>query len=256
MKKQLLSLLFAMFVGIAAFSQTVPDFTATDCSGNSHNLYTELNAGKVIVLVWVMPCGACTGPALTAYNIVQSYANPNVVYYLIDDAANTSCTSLSSWASGASVGSNRTTFSTSAIVESQYGGVGMPHVAVVGTSNHTYFFNALNSAAGNSTGIQNAINAALATGINETGNNAFQLSVLPSPTAQTVKVTYSLKETTNVTLDIINEVGQSVIKKEQGKQAAGNYSSDIDLNKSAAGVYFMRFTAGNHTQTVKFTIAK
>ena len=35
---------------IASQAQTAPDFTATDCNGTSHNLYTELAAGTVIVL--------------------------------------------------------------------------------------------------------------------------------------------------------------------------------------------------------------
>jgi hypothetical protein len=255
MKKQVLTIFFVAFAFIS-MAQTAPDFTANDCNGNSHNLYTELNSGKVIVLDWVMPCGACVGPSLTAYNIVQSYANPNVIYYLIDDAGNTSCTSLSSWAYGASIGTNRQTFSTTSIVESNYGGVGMPHVVVVGTSNHTIYFNGLNSAAGNSTAIQNAINSALtATGITENNSNAFQLNVVPSASEKSIKVTYSLKETANVTLTMINEVGQSVSKKDLGKQTLGNYTSDFDLKAIASGIYFMRFTADNNSQTVKFTVS-
>jgi hypothetical protein len=257
MKKNLLAFVFAMFVGVTVFAQTAPDFTATDCNGNSHNLYTELNAGKVIVLVWVMPCGACTGPALTAYNVVQSYGSSNVVYYLIDDAGNTACTSLSSWATGSGIGTNRTTFSTTSIVESNYGGVGMPHVAVVGNSNHNTFFNGLNAAAGDATGIQNAINTALSTsGIATISSHPYQLTVFPSPASQKIKVSYAMKESAQVTLQIFNSVGQSVIKNELGKQSAGDYSSDIDLNKSAAGIYYMRLSAGTNSETVKFTISK
>ena len=254
MKKLLLTLL-SSFAILMTSAQTAPDFTATDCNGTSHNLYTELAQGKVIVIVWVMPCGACTGPALTAYNIVQSYASSNVLYYLIDDAGNTSCTSLSSWASGASVGTNRTTFSTASIVESNYGGVGMPHVAVVGLNGHMYF-NALNSAAGNSTNIQNGINSALAaTGINEANSNPFQLLVSPSLSGHSVKVTYSLRESANITLDIMNEAGQLVTKKDLGKQSAGDYTSDFDLAGTASGIYFMRFSAANNAQTVKFVVS-
>jgi hypothetical protein len=255
MKKLLLTLASALTVLITS-ATTAPDFTATDCNGNSHNLYTELAQGKVIVLVWVMPCGACTGPALTAYNIVQSYASPNVVYYLIDDAGNTSCTSLSTWATSSSIGTNRITFSTASIVENSYGGVGMPHVAVVG-NNGEIFFNALNTAAGNSTGIQNGINSALAaaTGITENTNNAFQLNVVSLPASQSVQVSYSLKESSTITLNIINEVGQSVIKKDLGKQSIGDYTSVFDVSGVAAGIYFLRFSAANHTQAIKFIVS-
>ena len=245
-----------MFLGMTAYAQTAPDFTANDCNANSHNLYTELAQGKVIVLNWVMPCGACVGPSLTAYNVSQSFGNPNVLYYLIDDAGNTACASVNSWATGAGIGTNRTTFSTTSIVENNYGGVGMPHVAVVGPNGHIYF-NGLNAAAGNSTAIQNAITTALtATGITQNNNNAFQYSVTPSLSTPTVKVTYSLSESANVTLQMFNESGQSVSTKNIGKQSIGNYTYDFDVNKSAAGIYFMRFTAGNNSQTLKFSVSK
>ena len=257
MRKHLLASILALFIGSTITAQTAMDFTANDCNGNSHNLYTELNSGKVIVLVWVMPCGSCIGPALTAYNIVQSYASSNVVYYLIDDAANTSCTSLSSWASANGIGTNRITFSTSSIVENNYGGIGMPHVAVVGTSSHTLYFNALNSAAGNSAAIQSAINTALtATGIEPIPDNQYELSVSPSPASEKAKVSYSMKESAEVTLQVFNEVGQTVLKNEMGKQSAGDYSSDIDLSKVAKGIYYLRLTTGNASHTVKFSVSK
>jgi hypothetical protein len=255
MKKILLTSMFVLCMNVMAFAQC-PNFIANDCNGNSHNLHNELDAGNVIVLVWVMPCGSCTGPALTAYNIVQSYGS-NVKYYLIDDAANTSCTSLSNWATSSGIGTNRTTFSTSAIVESNYGGVGMPHVAVVATSNHTYYFNALNSAAGNSSGIQTAINNALAAvGVPENSNDLFNLSVVPFAASHSIKVSYSIPEQANVTMQVVNAVGQSVHNIDLGKQYPGNYSSDIDLANAAAGVYFMHFTAGVKSKTIKFFVSK
>ena len=239
-----------------ATSQVVPDFTANDCSGNSHNLYTDLNAGKVVVLVWVMPCGSCVGPALTAYNVAQSFSNPNVVYYLMDDAANTSCTSLSSWANSAGIGANRVNFSTSAITESNYGGVGMPHVAVVGTSNHTYFFNALNTAVGNATAIQNAITTALATvGIETNAKAEFQLNAYPSPANQELKLNFFLRSLTEVKLELLSEKGELIKTIELGKQNPGEHQYSFELGQFASGNYFVRLAANNQYQVRRFTIA-
>lgn len=239
-----------------SFAQTAPDFTANDCSGGSHNLYTELAQGKVIVLNWVMPCGACTGPSLTAYNVCQSFSNPNVLYYLIDDAGNTACSSVSSWASGAGIGTNRVTFSTSSIVESSYGGVGMPHVAVVGPNGQMYF-NALGSAAGNSTAIQSAITSALAatTGITENSANTFSLSVFPNPASDRAMLNYSLKETVVVSFDVLNELGQNVASYSLDKQSVGKHAFQIDVQNLANGNYFVRFNVEQNSQTMKFNVS-
>lgn len=254
MKKNLL--VFAMmFVSLFGVAQTAPDFTANDCSGTSHNFYTELTQGKVIVLVWVMPCGACTGGALTAYNASQSFSNPNVLYYLMDDVGNTSCTSLATWATGAGVGTNRTTFSTASISESSYGGVGMPHVAVVGLNGQIYF-NGLNSAAGNSTAIQSAITTALtATGITENSVNTFLLTVFPNPAADKTVLNYSLKDASVVAVDVLNELGQNVATYVLDKQRVGKHEYQFDVSTLANGNYFVRFNTEQNSQVVKLTVS-
>ena len=245
--------LFLALTGLRA--QTVaPDFTATDCNGVMHHLYSELNSGKVIVLNFVMPCGSCIGPSLTAYNVSQSFASPNVLYYLIDDLANTSCTTLAGWADNYNIGPNRTTFSTSAIVESNYGGTGMPHVVVVGP-NHTIYFNGLNGAAGNATAIQNAITSALsAAGVPEPVNNVFGLSANPSYPTQTISVQYTLPVSGKVTLSVYDETGKSVVLKEMGVQSKGLYRLDLETNKMAAGTYFVRLLCDEKMQVVKVNL--
>ena len=102
MKKTLLTVLLAAFAKFT-FATFATDFTATDCASTSHNLFTELAAGKVVVITWVMPCGACITGASNASNAVIAVGNPNVVFYLVDDAGNTNCSSLNSWASTNSI---------------------------------------------------------------------------------------------------------------------------------------------------------
>lgn len=257
MKKNLLLSSFLLFFFASLQAQvTAPDFTATDCNGVSHNLYSTLNTGKVIVLDWVMPCGACVGPSLTAYNIVQSYTSGNVLHYLIDDAGNTSCSTLSGWATNNGIGNNRTTFSTSAIVENNYGGTGMPHIVVVGP-NHTIYFNGFNSGAGNATSIQNAINSALSsTGVFEPQISGINLTALADPKSHSLLVSFSLKESALVSLQMINELGEVIQSKELGNLTTGLYNNQLDLNGKAKGVYFLRLISGRDTKTIRFSIAE
>jgi len=256
MKNIILTCSLALSI-IASYAQTAPDFTAPDCDGTSHNLYGELASGKVIVLDWVMPCTSCIGPSLTAYNIVQSYSTSNpgqVLFYLIDDAANTSCLTLGGWAINNNIAPYFTSFSTASIVENDYGGIGMPHIAVVGAGGHMYF-NALNGDAGNATGIQNAINSALsANGINEQAANDLKLMLSPNPVTSQARLDYFLKEASAVTIEVLNEAGQCVASYTPDHQTPGKHDYSFETKSLANGNYFVRFSSGNVSRAVKCTV--
>ena len=54
--KQSLLVLLSLFISVLALPQTnATDFSVDDCNGEFHNLFTELDAGKVVVIAWVMP---------------------------------------------------------------------------------------------------------------------------------------------------------------------------------------------------------
>jgi hypothetical protein len=234
-------------------AQTATDFTANDCNGTSHNLFTELNAGKVIVLCWVMPCGACTGPALTTYNVVQSYqgSNPNKVYmYTCDDYANTNCTALNSWATGAGVAQQTWSlrFSNAVIDMANYGSAGMPKIVVIGP-NHTVFYNVNNTV--NSANLQNAINAALSTTGNiEHNNTASFLNILPNPAGSTAEIKFNLIKSSDIALELYNLEGKMVQQIFSGKLNAGENKIPVNLEKLTDGMYLVKFSDGGKNQFI------
>lgn len=256
MKRKLLSLLFAMFTCVASFAQTATDFTANDCNGTSHNLFSELNAGKVIVLCWVMPCAACTGPALTSHNIVQSYAttNPNTVYlYLCDDYANTACSSLNSWAASNGI-TTATRFSNSAIDMNDYGSTGMPKIVVLGGANHTVFYNVNNTVNVNS--LQNAINAALTTtGINDLNTNVTSFSLSPNPANNSAVIKFNLVKTLDVSVELFNLEGQMIKNIYAGKLYTGENNIQLDITGYAAGTYLVKLSAGDKSNFANLVIS-
>src|ERR1043165_5686641 len=103
MKHFLFTALLLLFgLSLAVAQTTATNFTATDCNATSHTLFTELDAGKIVVLVWVMPCAACISDAKAAFDAVGSFASSNpgkVVFYLSDDIGDAGCSTLNSWAS-------------------------------------------------------------------------------------------------------------------------------------------------------------
>jgi hypothetical protein len=247
MKKALLTSFLTLFIFAASFAQTATDFTVNDCNGNSHNLFTELDAGKVVVFVWVMPCGSCTGPALTTYNVVQTYqsSNPNrVFYYMVDDYANTSCSSLNTWANSIGVPQSASSlrFSNAAINMMDYVSTGMPKIVVVGGTSHTVFYNANNSV--NSSALQAAINSALsATGVN--GPNAISASfhVYPNPLKGSGEIKVSMAKTSDVSLSLYNLEGKLIQNLFAGKMYAGENTLALNAADYSEGMYLVKLTA-------------
>ena len=140
MKKSLILLVGVLFGVSTLLAQTnATDFTADDCHGDEHHLFSELDAGKVIVLAWVMPCGACVSDPVTALSVVDSYSESHpdrVLFYLADDnITTTSCTTLSGWAANYGLGFV-TCFSDPVVDMGDYGVAGMPKIVVLSGLNH------------------------------------------------------------------------------------------------------------------------
>ncbi len=237
MKK--LSLLIGFLFGIATLgnAQTASNFSCNDCSGNFHDAFTDLNGGKVLVLVWVMPCSNCINGALTAQTEVQSAnaANPGkVLYYLLDDYANTTCATLNGWALSNGI--------TSAIVMSNslasmtaYGVAGMPKIVVLGGKNHDVFYNK-NAPDFTATGIRDAIQAALAAAPNaipEVSKQSFSFTVYPNPGNANIHLNFSNASSPNTHVQIFNALGECVMDT----NILSSNEAQINLANLANGIY-------------------
>ena len=240
--KRVLLALSVMLCANSYAQTTATNWTATDCNSVSHTLFSELDSGYVIVFVWVMPCGTCIAPAATAYDVVQGFAgsHPGKVRYYIADDFGGNCSSLSAWITGNSIGSllNMAVFDNNGVPidENDFGGTGMPHVIVMGGPNHQVFFNKKNSQANDATGIQNAVNAAIAaTNVAEVKAEG-TFAVLPNPTSDVLHIAC---EKTIKQLAVIAANGQ-VVKSETYKTAGKNPTTSIA--HLPAGVYTIRIT--------------
>lgn len=255
MKKQLLAITLS-FISFAGFAQTATNFNCNDCASASHDLFSELDAGKVIVLCWVMPCGACTGPATTTHNVVNSFQStfPNTVYmYLCDDYGNSTCSTINSWKSGNGL-TNAVTFSNSSINMLDYGSTGMPKIVVVGGPNHTVFYNVNNTV--NSTNLQNAINSALsATGINPPNKVGTYLNISPNPASQSTDIKFSIEKSSDVNVELFNLEGQKVQDIFSGKLSAGENKLQVDVSSIEAGMYLVKFREGEKNRFMNLVVS-
>jgi hypothetical protein len=262
MKKAILSaILLVLTAGIARSQSSAVDFTATDCAGTSHSLFTDLNDGKVVVIVWVMPCSMCINDALGAHDAVQTYASSHpgkVLYYLVDDVGNTDCGTLKAWASQNGISGDDIIFfgnAGSTIDENNYGGPGMPHVAVVGSDKKIYF-NEQNGA-DDFSAIQQAIGQALnPTGVKEAPSQIERPSVYPNPARESIMVQHLSSDLSGVQLSVTNLLGQTVMTQTGGILTARKNELKLNISSLKNGVYFLNVNDNGSKTMIRFVIAR
>jgi hypothetical protein len=204
-----------------------------------------------------MPCTSCIAPALSAYTEVQNYQSSypgKVKFYLVDDVANTSCVSLTSWANTNGMPGS-TIFSNAAIDMSNYGAAGMPKIVVLGGVSHTVFDNQNNtlSTPQFNTAIGQALLAS-AIGINEVNYSKTIISVYPNPVINDqFNISYTLQENANVKIEIYNILGSLVKQVLNESQIAGQHQINVESGLKN-GSYFVKITNGNSATTSKLVI--
>ena len=254
MKAINLFLVLIFFNSINFFSQTTAtDFTAPDCNGLTHNLFSELDSGKVIVIAWVMPCLTCITDPLAAFAEVQNYSSSHpdkVRFYMVDDYANTSCSTLSSWAVNYGM-DNCVKFSDPSISMSDYGVNGMPKIVVLAGLDHKVYFNENSSHQGIDVAISQAVNS---TEIVESTNSDFELKIYPNPSKNNLNIELSNKVYNEFKFEIINILGESISVSNNPFIVENKVNIDISSLKN--GVYILKTSSGIMEQSKTFIVSK
>lgn len=253
MKTIKITLLITILLNITTFKLLgqAPAIVTNDCDGISHNLYNELNNGKVIVIGWTMPCSTCAPPLLSVHNAVLNFAisHPNKVeYWVSDDYSNTNCSSIISWCQNNGI-NNATYFSSIDIKMSDFGATGMPKVVVIGCSNGNVYYNVNNTP--NGTGVTNAINNALndinngctVVNIDEAINinDKKKLIVYPNPSKNNITVKLPPNSyNSNDKVIITNSIGQVVSSKQMDELNINESQFSIDVSNLPESIYHLR----------------
>ncbi len=246
---------FFLLVALVSQSQTATNFICNDCDGNSINLFNKLDSGKVVVLCWVMPCSSCIPATKATYNIVETYQTSHpgrVMFYLCDDYANTSCSSINSWANSNSIPSSifSKRFSNSSIDMTHYGTTGMPKIVIVAGNEHKVMYNANNTV--NISDIQAAINQGLiANDIAESEKEDSFINVQTNNNQQTLDITFNFKQKSFFNLEVINIAGQFMFNQKINYQSGINVYK-IDISKLINSFYLVRIYNADFSKTFKF----
>ncbi len=242
-------------LSMVSSQSTAIDFDVNDCNGIPHHLFAELNAGKVVVMSMVHPCASCIGPSKTALNTVKSFATSHpgrVLFYLTDDVGNTSCTSLTSWASTNAI-TGVPIFSNIAISQLDYGSAAMPKVVVLGGSDHHIYEVQDNGV--NAVALAAAINTALlATGLNEKQLDR-RIAAYPIPADNKIVLDISKLSNQKYTVEIYNLLGVKVKSMQISKSGYPSaMETQMDIENLQNGIYYLTISASDYTEVLKFTV--
>ena len=78
------------------------------------------------------------------------------------------------------------------------------------------------------------------------------MNIFPNPTTDELNITYSLNQSQNVLIELLNVLGEKIVLLNQ-KQYAGERSFNLHLSEFSlnAGVYFVRISVEGNTYVRK-----
>lgn len=92
-------------------------------------------------------------------------------------------------------------------------------------------------------------------GLGERNNDLFSLTQnYPNPFKGTTNVPVSLNRNSDVTISVVNLIGQTVYQNTFANSAAGTNTFELQLNNAKPGVYFYTVEAGSFKETRKMII--
>lgn len=268
MKKVLVLLVCAVFQVNFSYCQlvdgtTAPDFTFTDISGNTQNLYSYLNAGKYVALdisaTWCHPCWLYhqTGTLDSLYNLHDVPGDRTWKVLFLEGDGNTTLADLQGtgtntqgdWVTGSLFPIMNPTGVTLNDFLSNYNNTAFPTLYMICPNKKIYQDTINKYPRGTvSTWQYVASNLCGPVGIDNL-KDANPLTIFPNPAKDHTVLYFSLNNSAQLVLTVTNILGQVVETKNYGILQAGDHSLKVDLSNLSSGLY--TFTASSNGRDVR-----
>ena len=99
------------------------------------------------------------------------------------------------------------------------------------------------------------INYTPATGIGDHAIEATSVNCFPNPASEFSKLTFNLTESSEITIEVFDALGNKVESTNKGNLGAGSYTHEINTANYANGVYLVSVTSGETVITRRITVA-
>lgn len=258
LSKSLAAALFAL-LAFPGFSQTTAmNFSGVDCNANNVDLFSDLDAGKAVMLIFYMPnCGSCP-PVATKMQTMANNINathPGLVKaYAFPYQNSTTCTYSSSWV----VNNSLPLFApmdSGAVQVAYYGGFGMPTVVLLGGDNHDVLFVTQDFNTSDTTTMRDLILTNLTAGLEE--QQAIQnVSTFPNPASGIVTVNFEALQGAECIMQITDLSGKTVLTFDKEKLNKGFIEKQIDLSALPTGSYLLSLEMNGTLITEKIHVAR
>jgi len=261
-----------------AFTFVLPilPYTGTDTDGNVFDLYTQLEAGQSVLLdfmaSWCGPCEAST-PEISEWIQVNGSGNGKVQAIAITTESTDSDAVMSglNWNGGfyhypkfAYDAENNTQYNHYATMNASNG---IPlFVLICPNVNDPGHSEIIQMGAGYGAGmfLTGAYNTALngcasatydVSGVEETVSKRINVSIFPNPAVDNANINLVLIENSNVSINMINALGQTVYTTEMNN-VNGAQNVQVNTSNLETGMYFVNVTINGNTTTERINVTK
>lgn len=248
---------FAMLTFFGFSQTTAMNFSGQDCNGNNVNLFSDLDAGKAVMLIFYMPnCGSCP-PAASQMQTMANNINathPGLVKaYSFPYQNSTTCTYSSSWV----VNNNLPLFApmdSGAVQVAYYGGFGMPTVVLLGGDNHDVLFVTQDYNTSDTTTMRDLILNNMTAGLEQ--NTIQNVSIYPNPVSNLLTVNFEALQGSEMLMQLTDLSGKVVMTFEKEKLNKGISEKQIDISGLPVGSYILSLEMNGTLVTEKINVVR
>src|ERR1043165_2917191 len=251
----------ALRLALSCNAQTAMPLSGVDCNGITYrNLYSDLDAGKAVVLIFFMPnCASCPPVAkkiqAMANNINATHSH-SMAGYALPFNNSTTCATAADWVSTNNI-PLFVAMDSGATQVAYYGGFGMPTVVLLGGADHRVMFVTQSFTTSDTAIMRDSILALLDGPTNlEAIAPVKSAKIFPNPATDRAEIELELLSTSNLKIEIVNSLGQIVRYVFEGRVEPGILRKAIELADISNGLYSVRVLNGNRAQNYKLNVQR
>ncbi len=230
--KKIFTLVFASIFSVSVNAQVAPDFTITDINDNTLQLYTALNQGNIVVVKFFTTwCSICNNTAPQVQNLWEGYesSGQDILLWGINRDNNESEQQVINYSN-----SHGITYPEAAMggsVAALYGVTYQPDYRIICPDRSYHTTTNWNQVDSKVQACQALLSA------NDLKNQSAQIKLFPNPAQREAYLNFSLKENSEISIALYNQLGQEVKTYKKGLLESGEQTLSLDLAGISAGVY-------------------